>query len=680
MRASPLVAAAALMVAALAGGSSGETAGTVELVVSSNQVPNLWGEIYVVGADGRGRRDLSKSLFDDRDPAVDPAGRTVAFVSDRTGHNGIWTVRTDGTELREITEDVSSSFFAPSWDATGRWLLFGQSDGVCVVAAGGGTVERVLPGGAFGAWGPGDRIAAQVSQGVQVLTRTGRALWRVPGSRGLWSPGGHLAVQASQSATVVYDSTGRRTGQMKGAPLAWSPRGELLASTDTKRLWVSDVRGKVRDVLTATNGFPSVEWSPDGRKISYSTLAPKTYVELVYAVDVASGRKMRLPGLGPWSPDGRRIAYGSYAGVVRVAEGAATRVVARTGALIRSVHWLPGGRVLYWTAAAEQQTTAHLLAVRPSGGIQARLTKRTGIAWDSSPAWAPNGSRLAFSRGGALCNGGSCGRYLDNDLWVARADGSGLERLTRTPGELNTDDSDPVWSPDGGRIAFTRTRYDARYRPVATEIVVVPAAGGAARVLGQGRGPSWSPDGRRVAYVGRRDLVAVVNRDGSGLVANGAARARPDTTWIPPRGDPDAARQTWTSNVAWSPDGRALAFVGTDGDLYTVSPGGGAPVHVGPHGLQARGHLAWSRDGTRLAFAGEGIGVLDLAAGTVHRLETNPAAAQPAWSADGNRVAYALRVNVVRSDVLVRPAGGGPAVDVVAGPSEDVDPAWRPGQ
>jgi Tol biopolymer transport system component len=69
-----------------------------------------------------------------------------------------------------------------------------------------------------------------------------------------------------------------------------------------------------------------------------------------------------------------------------------------------------------------------------------------GESPDPSPAWSPDGESMAF---GAAARGGDGGFELD--IYVADADGGGLERVTTEP----TFDSGPSWSPDGSRLAFS---------------------------------------------------------------------------------------------------------------------------------------------------------------------------------------------------------------------------------
>jgi Tol biopolymer transport system component len=70
---------------------------------------------------------------------------------------------------------------------------------------------------------------------------------------------------------------------------------------------------------------------------------------------------------------------------------------------------------------------------------------------DTSPAWSPDGQRIAFVR-----------RQHDHwEVYVVNADGRNLRRLTVTPekpnGEVGSSAS-PAWSPDGQHIAFLSDR------------------------------------------------------------------------------------------------------------------------------------------------------------------------------------------------------------------------------
>ena len=89
------------------------------------------------------------------------------------------------------------------------------------------------------------------------------------------------------------------------------------------------------------------------------------------------------------------------------------------------------------------------------------------------------------------------------------ADGSGQRWLTLNVAR----DTDPVWSPDGRKIAFTSKR-DGTW-----DVHLMNADGSRLRNLTRNpahdAAPAWSPDGRKIAF-GRAGEIYVMNADGSG--------------------------------------------------------------------------------------------------------------------------------------------------------------------
>jgi Tol biopolymer transport system component len=206
--------------------------------------------------------------------------------------------------------------------------------------------------------------------------------------------------------------------------------------------------------------------------------------------------------------------------------------------------WSPNGRRLAFDASRNRNYD--VLTMRADGRDRRRVTRDP--APDYFASWSPDGTELVFTSD----------RGAGEDLYVVRADGTGERRLTTDPAP----DWGAAWSPDGSQIAFAG---NARGN---LEVEVVTPDGGDRVALtndpARDYDPAWSPDGRRIAFTSERDgnaNVYLMNSDGSDVV-----RLTDD-----PEGD---------YRPAWSPDGRLIAFESErdpavfDRDIYVMNADG----------------------------------------------------------------------------------------------------------
>jgi TolB protein len=248
------------------------------------------------------------------------------------------------------------------------------------------------------------------------------------------------------------------------------------------------------------------------------------------------------------------------------------------------------------------------------GAGQSRLTPREAevtspaqLFFQTEPAWSPDGSRIAFSsrRAGSF------------DLYVMNADGTGTKRLT----SAKENETHPTWSPDGRSLAYAR----------GGDIYTVGADGSGARTISefsaQESDPAWSPDGEWIAYVRR------------------APGSRAFELWLMrPDGSERHAltRQNGrAATPAWSPDGARIVYA-TNAEsenqsvyeLFTIGSDGTGLRRVA-RTVGDNFEPAWSPDGSTIAYQEDGaIFTVELGAeGAVERLtdsENNDSS--PAWN------------------------------------------------
>jgi Tol biopolymer transport system component len=274
-----------------------------------------------------------------------------------------------------------------------------------------------------------------------------------------------------------------------------------------------------------------------------------------------------------------------------------------------------------------------------------KLTEEGGV--ESFPSLSPDGKTLVYV---SAADG-------DADIFIRRVGGYNPVNLTAdSPG----DDTGPVFSLDGGRIAYSSGLGG---------IFTMGATGESARRVSDiGYNPAWSPDGREIV-VGSEPVRHPLSRSSSSSelwaldVGTGAKRRIPTGDAVQP---------------AWSPHGHRIAYWGLRAgkagqrDIWTVAArGGGTPVSVTDDAFVDWSPV-WSRDGKHLYFSSDRTGTMNLwrvaideESGRVSGAPepiTMPAAwsGHYSFSADGRQLAFQVvdsRTDVAR--IAFDPGAGG---------------------
>ncbi len=193
----------------------------------------------------------------------------------------------------------------------------------------------------------------------------------------------------------------------------------------------------------------------------------------------------------------------------------------------------------------------------------------------SDPAWSPDGTKIAFTHD----------LYQNREIYVMEADGSNQTNLTNQPAGQ---EADPAWSPDGARIAYTK------YEAVTIGEIFVMNADGSNQINltnhpASDVAASWSPDGAKIAFMSKRDgqwEIYVMNADGSNPTR---LTNEPSTESAP----------------SWSPDGARIAFSSDrDGQsgIYLMNADGSNQVGLTSSAYFPSYGPDWSPDGTKIVF------------------------------------------------------------------------------
>ena len=305
-----------------------------------------------------------------------------------------------------------------------------------------------------------------------------------------------------------------------------------------------------------------------------------------------------------WSPDGAWIAF-NYGDSIYVVESDGSRLQSISNPP-PDAEWYadfspaisPDGSRVAFDNTRHKVGTLEIGTSALDGSDYRRLTDNEG--WNINPVWSPDGTRLAFVSGHGIA--------------IMSADGSGLQTLT--PPSLRSTKDPPVWSPDGQRMAFLA--YGGERESQSQGLYTVATDGADLRRISSERTsqPTWSPDGARIAFAVSEDELAkfyTVRPDGSDFreVTKSDRSIAVSGTESPPS-------YYNVSNLSWSLDGSEVRF---DGQRSSRTSNGEEELKAGIYAVREDGSgsrtiaytsliplTAWSPDGSKIAVRDRGYG------------------------------------------------------------------------
>ena len=402
------------------------------------------------------------------------------------------------------------------------------------------------------------------------------------------------------------------------------------------------------------------QYAPDGSRILFTRGDADKHTDLWTVAPLGGGEQLVVADAeaGVWSPDGHDVAFvrpleGGGAALVRCRlDGGEERILHRSKSWLATPAWSPDGKRIAFNEGHQ------VFVVSAEGGTPQAIG--AAAVYLRSLAWETSGTELIVA--------GSWPREWGG-IWRLPVDGGPREPLVAGGSVF-----DPAISRDSRRLLFTeesktgqvwRVKGDGGKPqllplPVTVECFDVSADGkhlaftdlapspgggqlgwfelesGAVRPLGDGLCPAIAPSGTRLAFFGGVGQRGLWVLD----LATGARRRV-----IEDRGPEGLIEESLARRPAWSPDGARLAFraLGTEeGDGLRI-----VEVDSGRERLLARGSFevpAWSPDGRSIAACLHRDGsflpaIVDAASGAVRLLSGScPFREGPIWEADSRRL------------------------------------------
>ncbi len=404
---------------------------------------DLLGDLYTMPIAGGRASPLLTGMAFDVQPRFSPDGESVAFVSDRSGGDNLWTMRLDRTDTTQVSRGNGNLFLSPEWAPDGEYIVVSRSGGL------GGTAnlymyhaERAspitivgspaLPPGLGSPFGGMKRIGAAFSP-------DGRHVWYAA-SPGDWEYNARLPryqlyrydreTGSNARMTDRYGSAMRPAVSPDGRWLVYASRYNADTGLRKRNLETGDeewlaypVQRDEQESRAPIDVMPGYAFLPDGSAIVVSyggkiwrvpmdgsepaeipfevevELAIGPSVKFDYPIDTASmvtASQIRNPAV---SPDGGRVAFTAFdrLWVRDLPDGEAARL---TDADVGEFHpqWSPdGSRVAYVTW--EDSEGGHIMTAPVGGGVPTRLTATAAMYYNV--AWSPGGERIVATRGAA---------------------------------------------------------------------------------------------------------------------------------------------------------------------------------------------------------------------------------------------------------------------------------------
>ena len=258
---------------------------------------------------GRSTRLIASTQLD-ATPAWSPDGRTIAFVSNRSGTQELWVCDADGSNPLKLTSFGGPSVIFPRWSPDGQRLIFGALTGPegnsesYTISARGGAPQRIT-------------VAGHRSMAHPVFSHDGRWIYFIPGSRDGPVEAFRAAIEGGSALQITWHGAMRPEESPDGRLVFYSKNG-------IRGLWSTPVSGGEESQIA--DSISGMNWTVAATGIYYfDSGAEPNAPRLVKFYSFKTGKTNQLgtveatdsldyAGISV-SPDGRRLLYSYIANI-----------------------------------------------------------------------------------------------------------------------------------------------------------------------------------------------------------------------------------------------------------------------------------------------------------------------------------------------------------------------------
>ncbi|WP_292378136.1 PKD domain-containing protein [Methanosarcina sp. UBA289] len=300
-----------------------------------------------------------------------------------------------------------------------------------------------------------------------------------------------------------------------------------------------------------------------------------------------------------------------------------------------------------------------------------KLTKvASNVASDSNPVWSPDGKEILFSR--------------EDGLYKVFLGGSGEKKLTSTMGDNFT--SCYAWSPDGSKISYIENRYDDTNGPTSDLWVMNADGTGKTQLLDTAWYKyyyiyTWYPTGSKILYA---EIYEEIGGSYWEMDSDGFDKHTLGNIGI-------------ASSIALSPDASKIAVCThgpADIDYYIDSGKIGKDLTRSQPGLiahqtQSKQSQIWSPDGSKIVYyAGEGESYYEGGNSEIYTIKADGTgktqitsdsanANSPIFSPDGSKIVFVSN-KAGSKDIWIMNADGKNKAQLTSDSASDSFPVWSP--